>query len=300
MKKSILLAACALPMLTYGQFSESFDDYTSGDYICVVSDNFYPWTAGTEGTDGDAQVTDENAYESLNSLKLEQTAAAGGPADVLLDISKSEGNWSLTYQMYVEDGFSAYFNVQGTDIPGSEQPGSWQLNCQISPDGTTIVEGPWGAANPVNVPVGEWFEVRTVVDLDQGLSKFWLAGIEVAQFAYVGNFSSVNLFAYGDVATNGFYYVDDVNLEISDVVLVGMDEVAASSFDFAPNPSNGLLQLSGVQQAQELVVLDLMGREVVRQRVDAGQQSVRFDLSEGVYLFGSANQSNFRKLVVRR
>lgn len=300
MKKSILWAALALPTLALGQFSETFDDYTSGDYICVVSENFYPWTAGTEGTDGDAQVTDENAYESLNSLKLEQTAAAGGPADVLLDISKNEGNWSLTYQMFVEEGFSAYFNVQGTDAPGSEQPGSWQLNCAVSADGSVATEGPWGAAAPANVTIGEWFEVRVVVDLDQGLAKFWLAGNEVAQFPYVGNFSSVNLFAYGDVTTNGFYYVDEVNLEVSDVVLVGMNEAVASAFDFAPNPSNGLLQLTGVQQAQDLVVLDLMGREVARQSIEAGQQMVRFDVPEGVYLFGSADQSQLRKLVVRR
>ncbi len=300
MNRTLLVAALAAPALALGQFTEDFEGYTSGDYICEVSDNFYPWTAGTEGTDGDAQVSDENASEGVNALKLEQTAAAGGPTDVLLDISKSEGNWSLTYQMFIEDGFSAYFNVQGTDVPGSAQPGSWQLNCAVDANGSALADGPWGMAGPVTVPIGDWFEVRIVVDVDQGLAKFWLAGQEVAQFVYDGNFSSVNLFAFGDGTTQGFYRVDDISLEVSDVVLVGLEENAVVDFGFSPNPTSGRLQLTGIQQAQDLIVLDLMGREVSRQAVDAGQQSVRFDLPEGVYLFGSADQKSLRKLVVRR
>jgi hypothetical protein len=81
---------------------------------------------------------------------------------------------------------------------------------------------------------------------------------------------------------------------------VGLEENAVVDFGFSPNPTSGRLQLTGIQQAQDLIVLDLMGREVSRQAVDAGQQSVRFDLPEGVYLFGSADQKSLRKLVVRR
>lgn len=299
MKKTLLCAALCAPLLSFGQFTEGFEDYVAGDYVCVVSDHFYPWTAGTEGTDGDLQITDENAHESLNSLKVEQTAAAGGPGDVLLEVAQTEGNWSLTWQMLVEEGFAAYFNVQGTDVPGAGT-GSWQINCAIDAQGAAAVDGPWGVAAPVNVAIGEWFEVRVVVDLDQGLAKIWLAEQEVAQFPYVGNFSSVNFFAFGDGTTTGFYYVDDVALEVSDVVLVDVAEQAVAAFEFAPNPTRGDLRLSGVTEAQDIVVLDLMGREVVRAAVDAGQQTLRLDIPDGVYLIGTSDQRNLRKLVVRR
>ena len=89
MKKTLLCAALVAPLLSFGQFTEGFEDYVSGDYVSVVSDYFYPWVAGTEGTDGDLQITDENAFESLNSLKVEQTAATGGPGDVLLDVAQA-------------------------------------------------------------------------------------------------------------------------------------------------------------------------------------------------------------------
>jgi len=298
MKKSLLFAALAAPFFSFGQFTEGFEDYMAGDYVCVVSDHFYPWTAGTEGTDGDLQITDENAFESLNALKVEQTAAAGGPGDVLLEVGQTEGNWSLTWQMLVEEGFAAYFNVQGTDVPGAGTD-SWQINCAIDPDGNAAVDGPWGVAAPVPVSIGAWFEVRVVVDLDQGLAKIWLEGQEVAQFPYVGNFSSINFFAFGDGTTTGFYYVDDIALEVSDVVLVDVAEQAAARFGFAPNPTSGAVRLSGLTEAQVLVVLDQMGREVAKTAVDAGQQAVEFDLPNGVYFLGTEKRTSLQKLVIR-
>ena len=298
MKKTILFAALAAPLFSFGQFTEGFEDYIAGDYVCVVSDHFYPWTVGTEGTDGDLQITDENAFESLNALKVEQTAAAGGPGDVLLEVAQTEGNWSVTWQMLVEEGFAAYFNVQGTDAPGSGTD-SWQINCAIDAQGSTAVDGPWGVAAPVSVSIGSWFEARVVVDLDQGLAKLWLEGQEVAQFPYFGNFSSVNFFAFGDGTTTGFYYVDDIALEVSDVVLVDVAEQATNAFKFAPNPTSGELRLNGMTESTTLVVLDQMGREVARTAVDAGQQAVEFDLPNGVYFLGTADNAPLQKLVVR-
>lgn len=300
MKKTLLFGALMAPFIGFGQFTEDFENYAPGDYISVVSDLFYPWVAGTEGTEGDLQVTDENAYQSLNALKVEQTAAAGGPGDVLLEVGQSSGNWSVTWQMFIEEGFAAYFNVQGTDVPGIAQPGSWQLNCAVDANGVALVDGPWGFANPTTVPLGAWFEVRVVVDVDQGLAKIWLYDEEVAQFPYEGNFSSVNFFAFGDGVTDGFYYVDDINLEVSDVVLVDVAEQAENAFGFYPNPTSGVLGLSGIEVATELVVLDLMGREMCRLEVQGGQSSVQLDLPNGLYLLGTADSQRLRQLVVRR
>ena len=83
-------------------------------------------------------------------------------------------------------------------------------------------------------------------------------------------------------------------------MLVDVAEATAEAFDFAPNPTNGTLRLSGVTQAQDIVVLDLIGREVFRSAVDAGQQTLRLDIPEGVYLLGTSDMRNLRKLVVRR
>ena len=303
MKKILLLAACAAVSNVYAQFEEGFEDYAAGDTICLVSDLFDVWpstAAGdTAGSDLDAQVVDSIAFEGSNSLLLEAESVNGGPTDVLLLVGKSEGNWSLDWQMMVPSGHSAYFNVQGTDVAGAVTE-SWQCNVFITSDGTVLVGGPWGEADSAAVMLDTWFNVRYVVDLEQDLFKMWIDGAEVFQAPYDGNFSSINFYALGDDETIGKYYIDSITLAESDVVLVDVEENDAQAFGFYPNPTQGQLRLSGVQSQTSMVVLDLMGREVLSESLDAGQQFVQLDLPEGVYLIGTDDQKNLRKLVIRR
>lgn len=298
MKKLVLPVVLFATTSAFAQFEEGFESYTAGDFICVESDLFDPWPGGTAGSDWDAPVSDEFASEGVNSLKLEAQAVAGGPMDVVMNIGKTEGNWSLDWDMYIPDGNSAYFNVQGTDVAG-EGTNSWQCNFFAASDGSAIADGPWGMSDPGFVPLGGWFNVRFVVDLDQGLFKLWIDEEEMFQAVYDGNFSSINFYALGDGQTIGLYYVDNVTLAESDVELVGVEDMAVVPFGFAPNPTNGTLNISGITTSQDLVVLDLMGREVTRVPVEVGQQSVSFDIPDGVYLFGPANGASMRKLVVR-
>lgn len=298
MKKLLLFAACLTCTGAFAQYEEGFEDYTAGDYICVQSDLFDIWPGGAEGSEWDSQVSDSLAHEGINSLKIEAENVTGGPMDILLNVGKTEGNWSLDWEMFIPTGYSAYFNVQGTDVAGAGTD-SWQCNVFANTDGTVLADGPWGVAEPTAVPHDEWFNVRFVVDLDQDLFKMWLDGEEVFVAAYSGNFSSINFYALGDGETLGLYYLDSFTLEESDEVL-SVTESMAQAFGFHPNPTQGKLTLEGVQSQMNVVVLDLMGREVLTETIEAGQQTVEFDLPDGVYLIGTDDQQNLRKLVVRR
>ncbi len=298
MKKLVLPVVLFATMSAFAQFEEGFESFTAGDFICVESELFEPWPGGTPGSDWDATVSDEYAAEGVNSLKIEAAAVAGGPMDVNLIVGKSEGNWSLDWDMLVPEGNSAYLNVQGTDIAG-ETTNSWQCNAFFNTDGSVMTDGPWGVSEINYIPLGEWFNVRYVVDLDQGIFKMWVDGEELFQAPYDGNFSSINFYALGDGQTIGLYYLDNFTLAESDVELVGVEDVVATPFGFAPNPTTGSLNVTGVMEAQDLVVLDLMGREVLRVAVEVGQQSVAVDVPDGVYLFGPESGRGLRKLVVR-
>ena len=298
MKKLLLFAACLTCTGAFAQYEEGFEDYTAGDYICVQSDLFDIWPGGAEGSEWDSQVSDSLAHEGINSLKIEAQNVTGGPMDILLNVGKTEGNWSLDWEMFIPTGYSAYFNVQGTDVAGAGTD-SWQCNFFANTDGTALADGPWGVAEPTAVPHDEWFNVRFVVDLDQDLFKMWLDGEEVFVAAYNGNFSSINFYALGDGETLGLYYLDSFTLEESDEVLSVADPVA-QAFGFHPNPTQGKLTLEGVQSQMNVVVLDLMGREVLTETIEAGQQTVELDLPDGIYLIGTDDQQNLRKLVVRR
>jgi len=299
MKKLLLFAACFAGTGAFAQYEEGFEDYTAGDFICVESELFDVWPGGAEGSEWDSQVNDSIAHEGINSLKIEAANVAGGPMDILLNVGKTEGNWSLDWEMLIPTGHSAYFNVQGTDVAGAGTD-SWQCNFFANTDGSASADGPWGMAEPTAVPHDEWFNVRYVVDLDQGLFKMWIDGDEIFQAAYNGNFSTINFYALGDNQTLGLYYLDSFTLAESDVILVDVDEAQAQPFEFHPNPTNGTLRLSGVQSQTALVVLDLMGREVLSEALDAGQQNVHLDLPDGVYLIGTEGKQNLRKLVIRR
>ena len=82
--------------------------------------------------------------------------------------------------------------------------------------------------------------------------------------------------------------------------MLSVTEPVAQAFGFHPNPTQGKLTLEGVQSQMNVVVLDLMGREVLTETIEAGQQTVELDLPDGVYLIGTDDQQNLRKLVVRR
>ena len=127
MKKLVLPVALFAATTSFAQFEEGFESYAVDDFICVVSEQFEPWPGGSPGSDWDAQITDEYASEGVNSLKIEAQSVQGGPMDVVMNVDKTEGNWSLDWDMYVPDGNSAYFNVQGTDVPGAGTD-SWQCN----------------------------------------------------------------------------------------------------------------------------------------------------------------------------
>ena len=178
-------------------FTEGFEDYVSGDYVSVVSD-YYP---GPErSTDGDLQITDE-AFESLNS-QVEQPQP-----EVLATCCWTcpPRQLSLTGRCWSKKALRPISMC--TDAPGAGTD-SWQLNCAIDAQGAALSMAP-GAGGPVNVTIGSWFEVRVVVDLDQGLASFG-RGPGGGPIPLRRQLSSVNFFAFGDGTTTGFYYVDDI------------------------------------------------------------------------------------------
>ena len=120
---ALLLTAGALNAQLY---TENFDSYAVGDYIAVEGGPAWiTWTAGTEGTDIDAQVTDEAALSGAQSLKIFGNVA-GGPMDVVL-VAGLEGAYEVTFNMLIPEGNSGYYNVQENQVPGT----AWAFECVL-------------------------------------------------------------------------------------------------------------------------------------------------------------------------
>ena len=188
-------------------YSQSFEGFSPGDY---VSDdpNWITWGAGQEGTDGDAQISDEQAHTGENSLHIYANSAAGGPLDVVMLVGLDEGVYTASWMMYVTDGNSAYYNIQEDVSPGVgwafDVTFAFTGDLQVVMDGATVGSGVF--------PIEEWFEVRHDLDLDNDLITLTIAGNVVGSFTFDSPFGGVNFFGYGDGTTVGNWFMDDMEI----------------------------------------------------------------------------------------
>lgn len=189
--------------------SEDFECYAAGDLIGQSNVHWNTWTAGQEGLDMDVLV--QESSNGTQALHVEQTLPEGGVDDVILHTDRTTGNWSLTWDMFLAPSHSAYFNLQGTDAPGSTDA-SWQLNALLSADGSLALDGPWGAVQTaIGASAGEWFEFRLLCSMETGLMKLLANGEEVlAPATMAGHMAWINFFGLGDGTTTGDYWVDNV------------------------------------------------------------------------------------------
>ena len=187
-------------------YSQSFEGFAPGDYISD-DPNWITWS-GQEGTDGDAQISDEQAHTGENSLHIYANSAAGGPLDVVMLVGLDEGVYTASWMMYVTDGNSAYYNIQEDVSPGVgwafEVTFAFTGDLQVVMDGATVGSGVF--------PIEEWFEVRHDLDLDNDMITLTIAGNVVGSFTFDSPFGGVNFFGYGDGTTVGNWFVDDMEI----------------------------------------------------------------------------------------
>ena len=188
-------------------YEEGFEGFAPGDYV-TDSPIWIPWAPGQEGTDGDAQISDEQAHTGENSLHIYANSAAGGPLDVVMLVGLDEGVYTASWMMYVTDGNSAYYNIQEDVSPGVgwafDVTFAFTGDLQVVMDGATVGSGVF--------PIEEWFEVRHDLDLDNDMITLTIAGNVVGSFTFDSPFGGVNFFGYGDGTTVGNWFVDDMEI----------------------------------------------------------------------------------------
>jgi hypothetical protein len=121
------------------------------------------------------------------------------------------------------------------------------------------------------------------------------------QTVYSGILGSVNFFAYTGGTGMGHYYVDNITVAPSSVVLQSVIETKLN-FSFGPNPTASELRIETGVYGAEMTVYALTGQALRTQRLDSPVQQVSLDLPEGVYLLEVAfnGHREMRKVVVSR
>ena len=186
---------------------DGFEPYADGP----VSDQSAFWAPWTSSPADDGIVTEEQAYEGCNSLKITDE----DPDDQLLLLGdRTEGNYLLEWWMYIPEGSAGYYNMQKfQDDPGAT--GGFAHQVEFFADGTATLDA--GAADVVtwDWTAGEWFQVQHFIDLDNDWLVYMINGEEIYSYpASWGTFEqsgekqigSIDFFGNTDV----IQYLDNV------------------------------------------------------------------------------------------
>jgi hypothetical protein len=305
MKKPLLLAA-ALGALTLGLqaqaviYSEGFESFNVGDYV-GSSPIWTTWTAGQEGTTADAQVSADFAQEGTKSLHIYQTAAAGGPMDVVMLAGLTEGAYDCSFWMYVPSGASGYYNFQEDMTPGI----GWAFEATFGSDGAISVVKDAAEVATGTFPFDTWFQMHHVMDMDGDAITMRINSTDMGSFVFDSSFGGINFFGFGDGVALGSYYVDGVSIAEGVPSSIGDSPAAAPvrpTLSFYPNPARDAIVLKSNTAEGTVRIRTLNGQLAHEQRMtglDRGQR-VNFNLPSGVYFveLTTGGQRIMQRLIV--
>lgn len=250
---------------------DNIDSYDVGSSIHDGAAHWGPWPPASTAS----VVSDERAFSNARSVKVSDDQSED---NLLLLGDQATGIWEVSWMMYVPSGNSGYFNVQD-----SEATGTWNLDAFLNqdngnPGGGTLAQD----ATTFTFPHDAWFEVDMEFDLQNDEMSLDVNGESVLDgFAYVGNLGAINFYALG--ATNT-YYIDDVVYDGDPLISVG--EIETDVFSLYPNPTDDVLFISSEMQIENIVLRDLIGKEIMSQNTIVNQIT-EIDISTlpvGVYM----------------
>jgi hypothetical protein len=305
MKKPLLLAAafavCNLGLQAQAViYSEGFESFNVGDYI-GSSPIWNTWTAGQEGTDVDAQISADFAQEGTKSLHIFQTAAAGGPMDVVMLAGLTEGAYDCSFWMYIPSGSSGYYNFQEDMTPGI----GWAFEATFGSDGSISVVKDAAEVATGTFPFDTWFQMHHVMDMDGDAITMRVNNTDLGSFVFDSPFGGINFFGFGDGVALGSYYIDGVTIAEGVPSSIGETPAVAPvrpSLSFYPNPARDAIVVKSNTTEGLVRIRTLNGQLAHEQRInglDHGQR-LSFNLPSGVYFveLTTGGQRIMQRLIV--
>ncbi|NQV18471.1 MAG: T9SS type A sorting domain-containing protein, partial [Armatimonadetes bacterium] len=182
-----------------------------GEYLAVQSDDWTTWS-NNPGSGEDAFISDDYALSGTNSVKVDGTTDL-----VLIMDNYTEGCYSMDLNIYIPDGNCGYFNLQKTNVPGTE----WGFQIQFDVTGEASIDGGAAAACVFPFDFDTWMNFEIIVDLDNDLCEFLYDGTLMHSYQWtLGTFGTpgllqlggMNMYAWASAGNNPLYYFDDVHV----------------------------------------------------------------------------------------
>lgn len=215
--------------------SDDFELYTPFDELVPQSED---WATVCE-EENLAQITQLYAQSGDNSMLIHH-----GPSNVYKSLGDmTYGAYEFSFSMFVpeEDG-SAYYRLMH-QMACEEADVIPAMEFYADNDGSAYVNTGTENSQSFIIPVGEWFEVKHLVDIDNGIATLSLNGEQLHMWPFI---YQDRMMEDGSMALAGIqfksltpeeqtrlFYVDDLSM----LFVQGQDEIAGCTDDDALNYS---------------------------------------------------------------
>ena len=227
-KLQLLTLLLAIGLISFGQkgsiITETFEDYNASDFLVLqansLGNDYWDTWSSSPGSAEDPMVSDVVAFTGSNSAVIEGTNDA-----VLLFGNKTEGKYSVSFNIYVADGFFGYFNLL-QDFAGTNS--QWGMQAYFDAGGLGLVDAGAAGAGTFTFSYDTWTFVELIVDLDTDFAQMFVEDDLIVEWQWsTGSFGTgtlnqlgaMNLYAWAENGTPKAYF-DDIDFsQFSDVEL---------------------------------------------------------------------------------
>lgn len=280
MKTPLLFGGLLLASTAFAQlYSEGFEGYAAGDYVCVDNPVWVPWSGdNAAGTDEDGLITSAEAHTGSNSLNI---IGQTGPMDVVMVTGLSSGSYECSWFMKIPANYAGYYNVQENTVPGV----GWAYEAYFAEDGTFEYIMDDAQVSTGTYPVDEWFELTHEIDLDNDFIQVYINDVWVGAWTFDSDFGGVNFFGTGTASAVGNWFIDDIVIDAATFTLGVAEAAPELELSFGPNPATNSILLTGNVDQAWVRILGLNGRLVHEELVSGLNRGAQLDLNlvDGIY-----------------
>lgn len=282
--KKIYLLSIAIAFMSFNanaQYEINFDDMAVGD-VSPQTPFIELWPASGVT---DAQVNSEQSLSGNLSINLRPQGGGNLDDIIVLLGDQSSGIWTIQFFMYVTAGNTGFWNIQESEIAGTQWNGQFFVGVTESGGSAGVVTHD-DTGNVASYPEDQWFEVKHEIDMDALTHSVWIDGnvlLDGEPYQGTGGdpasgLGSVNFFSI-DAQNN--YYIDDFKFVEGTLSTTDLD---AQSFSVYPNPVKDVLNIQSLEAVSKIAVYNVLGQNVYSNTPKAVSPTVDMStFKSGVY-----------------
>ena len=243
---------------------DDFDSYKAGEFLGTESNGLWTTWTNAGGTPEDTYVTDSLSFSPDNCIQL----VSGGVTDVVLPLgNENSGSWTLSYMMYIEEGYGAYFNLLHYF---SAAASNWAVQVYFNASGAgSLVVGSGAGLDPGTTfvhPTGSWFEIKVNIDVDGDVAEIYFDDTPIYSWTWSegstglsNTIAALNLYPNGMDNEPDSYFVDNVSFHEYGLGLTESEQ----TFNIYPNPAKNSFSINA-EQNSIVEIYNVLGESINR------------------------------------